>query len=71
VSKGRTGGGLVIVGSAEVGLVKDVEELRAEVEPQLFGQWKLPLNGEIDLGVSEARAAHYGRNRPAGRSAEW
>jgi hypothetical protein len=34
--------------------VKDVEEFRAEVEPQLFGQWKLPLNGEVDLGGSEA-----------------
>ena len=48
------GTGQVIVGKSEVRVVGDIEELRAEIEPHLFGQWKLPLNGEVDVGGSEA-----------------
>jgi hypothetical protein len=47
------GTGYVVVGIAEVWVVKDVEELRSETKPHFLGDVKLPLQGNIRLPGSE------------------
>jgi hypothetical protein len=37
----------VIVGTAEVGVVKDVEEFRSETNPDVFGDVKLALQAKM------------------------
>ena len=43
-----------VVGRAEVGMVKDVEEFTAKLKANLLRKGKLPLNREIRLPGSEA-----------------
>src|SRR5262245_1392663 len=50
-AKQRTGE--VVVGTAEVGMVKDIEELCSETKFYLFGEAKLPLQAKIELRSSE------------------
>ena len=38
---------------AEVGMIEEVEEFRAETKPDLLGEVKLPLQAEIYLGSPE------------------
>src|SRR6185436_18535756 len=45
--------GEVVVGTAKVGMVEDVEELRPEAKSYLFGDAKLPLQPKVQLRGSE------------------
>ena len=47
------GVGQVVVGIAEVWVVKDIEKLGSEAKPHLLGQVKLPLQRKIRLPSSE------------------
>jgi len=57
------GAGQIVIGIAEVGMVKDVEKFRAETKPHLLGEVKLPLQRDIGLCSSET-AQHVAAEVP-------
>ena len=53
----------VVYRAAEVGMVEDVEEVRARLQPNALSKGEGPAQGEIDMGGAEAAQGHRIPNR--------